>query len=40
MPKHQKVASGQSTLVIGFACCFILQDWNVESSYLFSNLSK
>jgi len=26
MPKHQKGASDQSTLVIGFACCFILQD--------------
>jgi len=26
MPKHQKGASDHSTLVIGFACCFILQD--------------
>jgi len=26
MPKHQKGASDQSTLVIGFACYFILQD--------------
>jgi len=40
MPKHQKEASDQSTLVIGFACCFKPQDENVESSYLFSNLSK
>jgi len=40
MPEHQKGASDQSTLVIGLACCFMLQDLNVESSYLFSNLSK
>jgi len=26
MPKHQKGASDQSTLMIGFACCFILQN--------------
>jgi len=26
MPKHQKGASEQTTLVIAFACCFILQD--------------
>jgi len=26
MPKHQKGESDQSTLLIGFACCFILQD--------------
>jgi len=26
MPKHQKGTSDQSTLVIGFACCFILQN--------------
>jgi len=26
MPKHQKGAIDQSALVIGFACCFILQD--------------
>jgi len=35
MPKHEKGASDQSTLVTGFACCFILQDQNVESSYFF-----
>jgi len=26
MPEQQKGASDQSTLMIGFACCFILQD--------------
>jgi len=26
MPEHQKGASDQSTSLIGFACCFILQD--------------
>ena len=26
VPEHQKGANDQSTLVIGFACCFILQD--------------
>jgi len=26
MPKHQKGVSDQSTLMIGFVCCFILQD--------------
>jgi len=26
MPKHQKGASDQSTLAIGFAYCIILQD--------------
>jgi len=26
MPKHQTGTSNQSTLVIGFACCFTLQD--------------
>jgi len=33
MPKHLKGASDKGTLVAEFACCFILQDWNAESSY-------